>query len=188
MHGLADRVGSRGASADMAEIQAAQPVNDRDVATRHVSNRHGNREGRDPSGPALHQSLVIVRQGLESANARADRDPDAIPIAVVDLESTVGQCLARRAQRKADEAVAAPRLLCCEACKIGLPLHFGGEANSEFGWIEPGDGPRTGAACNGRLPGRGKIETERTHTTHSGHDDALGSGARHGAATPRGVP
>ena len=173
---LAERVRRRGAGGDVTEVGAAEPVVDRDEARGHVGERHRDEEGRDAARPPREQRAVVLEQGLDAADAGADRDARASRVAA-DAGASPASASASRAAASASRMVRSSR-------------------RSSFGGSSPAStGPRTRAAiCTGErgskssgsratperpvqhgLPGGGDVRTERGDAAEPRDDDMLPS-------------
>src|SRR5215510_3322350 len=64
---------------------------DGDLASRHIGECHGKKEGRDTTRPTLEQDGMIPLCGGESADATANDHPGTMRISLGDLKASILQ-------------------------------------------------------------------------------------------------
>jgi hypothetical protein len=81
---IADGVGAGGAGGGDGGVGAVEAEYDRYVSAGGVGHEARDGEGADPAHAALHQNLILLFDGFDAADARAD--DDAGPAAVLFFE------------------------------------------------------------------------------------------------------
>ncbi len=102
--GIANGVRRGGAGGCGGFVGSARAVLDGDVAGSEVDDGAGDEEGRDLARATGEQVGVLALDDIESTDAGADVDADAVAIFFGDLEAGVGHRLGRRGQGEVDEA------------------------------------------------------------------------------------
>src|ERR1051325_10519014 len=89
---------------------------------------------------------------LESADSRADENPDAISVFLGDLQAGLLQCLLRGSKGKVNEARHLTRFLFVDEFQRVKVLDLGGKGDRKSGGIKTRDRPHTAGAGYQFLP------------------------------------
>ena len=161
---LADGVQPRGAGRDRGHVRAAQVLADAHQAGGHVDDAARNHEGRNAARTAFDHGLVVVADGLQTADARTDDAAGAVALLVVADKVKAGVVEGLRGGRrgKLHVAVITAGLLGLQAAGGRIEvLDFAGDAAAEFGSVKLGDRADAAFTCQKSLPARFNIEPKR---------------------------
>src|SRR6202023_1346143 len=139
-----------------------------------------NKGGADPFQPTLLEDTLLLEEDSKSTCCASEDHPDVIDEAVL-YEPGIGECLSGRDQPELGIAVHPAELLRFDPAGGIEALHLAGDLHRVFAGVEERHlaDPRLPFEHGG--PGTRRIETNRRHRPHPGHDDALhpnGDGVR----------
>ena len=150
--GIADRVGAGGAGRGRRFVRALGSEPHRDVAGGEVDDGGGNEEGRDLARAAFEKRFVLALDHVESADAGADVNADALGIFGRDLELRHLHGFIRRGDREVDEAAHFLDFFFLDEIQRIEVADFGGDLAGKGGSIERGDAADAALARRQSLP------------------------------------
>ena len=103
-HRVADGIGAGGAGRRRGRNRPLRAVANADLPGRHVHDGRGNKERRDLARAALQQVGVLALDDLESADAGADENADAVGVLRRNLQARLRHRLLRCRKGKVNEA------------------------------------------------------------------------------------
>src|ERR1700694_999094 len=168
------------AGRDYRHVRATQPKRNRNMPRGGVDQHVLNKGGADPFQPTLLEDTLLLEEDSKSTCCASEDHPDVIDEAVL-YEPGIGECLLGRDQPELGIAVHPAELLRFDHAGGIEALHLAGDLHRVFAGVEERHlaDPRLPFEHGG--PGTRRIETNRRHRPHPGHDDALhpnGDGVR----------
>ena len=138
-------------------------------------------EGRThPLEAALLEDALLFEEDPKPARRTTKDHADLVEQAVA-RQPGIGEGLLGGDQSELGIAVHSTELLGLDPAGCVEALHLARDLHRKFAGVEEGDLSDPGLAFQHGGPGAGRIETNRRHRPHSGHDDALhpeGEGVR----------
>ena len=123
----------------------------------------GMKNGEMRAGPFLEQNLVLPLDHLESADAAADVDADALGLfAVVTLKPDACNAKSARRDGELDEPAHLLDFFFLDVIRRVEVLHLAGDSASEVGGVEGGDGGDPARALLDGLPDCFRADTNRS--------------------------
>src|SRR5690348_5359383 len=171
--GVSDRVGARRAGGDSSVVRPLRVEAHRDEARGNVGDEHRDEEWADLARPALPIYVVLLLEALQSTDAAAEDDTDAIWIILARIgERGIGHRLRRAGQRVLRIRVGALRFLAIHVLQRIEALHLAGEAHGKLRRVELGDCRRAGDAVDDCAPSRRHVVADRRDRPETGDDDS----------------
>jgi len=177
---LPDGAASSGAGGDHRHIRTAQAKGDRDVARGGVGQHVLDECRADPLEATLLEDALLFEEDPKSAR-RAPEDHAELVAQAILLQPGIGEGLLGGDQPELAIAVHPPELLGLDPAGRVEALHLTGDLNGKLAGVEERHLAHSGLAFQHGGPGAGRIETNRRHRPHAGHDDAFhadGEGVR----------
>ena len=147
---IANRIGTRSASRHNTFARTLELKSNGNVARRHVSNHHRDKERADSRRPFAEEFLVLIMQSLHAADTRADED--ARPLAVDVFKSSVVYGKARRRQCKLRVSVHALNFFLVDELRGVEVLNLAGDLGCVIRRVKARDTPNAVCARKTRRP------------------------------------
>src|SRR5690606_17358011 len=157
-------------------VRALQSQMDGQVAGRHVDDRAGHEERRNAPRALLVQSLAVVLDVGQAANAGADGHANALPVGVADLQAGIAQRLDAGRDGVLDEQVQLAGVLGWQVLLDIKTAYRAADPSGKGGKVEMLDGGNATAPRQDPFPTAGNIHAQRREHAHSGDYNAS---ARH---------
>ena len=134
--GVADGVSAGGAGRRGGLVRALGAVADADLTRGQVDDGRGNKKGRNFARAARQHGAVFALDNVESADARADVNADALGILRRDLQARRFHGLMRGGESEMDEAPHLARFFFLDEWQRIEVLHFCGKSDGKAGRVK----------------------------------------------------